>query len=81
MAVSTGLFGASQSFVPLAEATLEGDNVRVPFDKDKVTDAPRVDADLHLDVEQERELYRYHGLDFAAVTGAAPTKPAPAATR
>jgi len=43
--------------------------------------APRVDADHHRDVEQERELYRYHGLDYAAVTGSAPTKPAPAATR
>jgi len=35
--------------------------------------APRVDADHHLDVEQERELYRYHDLDYAAVTGSAPT--------
>jgi len=62
--VSTGLFGTSQSFVPLAEASLEGDNVRVPFDKDKVKDAPRVDAEQHLDVDQERELYRYYGLDY-----------------
>jgi len=62
--VSTGLFGKSQTFVPLAEATLDGENLRVPFDKDKVKDAPKVEADQHLDVEQERELYRYYGLDY-----------------
>jgi len=64
VSVSTGLFGTSESFVPLSEATLDGDNVRVPFGKDLVKDAPRVDADRHLDVEQERELYRYYSLDY-----------------
>lgn len=64
ISVSTGLFGTSESFVPLSEATLDGDDVRVPFGKDLVKGAPRVDADQHLDVEQERELYRYYSPDY-----------------
>jgi sporulation protein YlmC with PRC-barrel domain len=33
LAVNTGLFGSNVSFVPLAEATNEGDSVRVPYEK------------------------------------------------
>ena len=57
LTINTGLFGTSESFVPLQEATVEGDQVTLPYSKDQVKDAPRVDADQHLDVEQERELY------------------------
>jgi sporulation protein YlmC with PRC-barrel domain len=38
--VTTGMFGTKQSFVPIGEATREGDGVRVPFDKATVKDAP-----------------------------------------
>lgn len=62
--VNTGLFGASSTFVPLAQADAAGGDLRVPYDKAKVKDAPRLDADQHLDESQERELYRYYGLDF-----------------
>jgi uncharacterized protein (TIGR02271 family) len=62
--VKTGVLGTSEAFVPLAEASLEGDNIRLPFPKDKVKDAPKMDVDDHLDLEQERELYRYYGLDY-----------------
>lgn len=71
--INTGLFGTTESFVPVQELTVEGENVRVPYDKDKVKDAPRVDADQHLDVEQEKELYRYYGVNFEA--GAAGESP------
>ncbi|HET6562006.1 MAG TPA: PRC and DUF2382 domain-containing protein [Marmoricola sp.] len=60
----TGLFGNSESFVPLGEARIDGDDVVVPYAKDKVKDAPRVgDSDGHLDQQQEAELYRYYGLE------------------
>ncbi|WP_193509167.1 PRC and DUF2382 domain-containing protein [Cryobacterium sp. BB736] len=61
--VMTGLFGMSESFVPIRDATLEGDHVRVPYDKDMVKDAPRIDADAHLDERQEDELYNYYHLE------------------
>jgi uncharacterized protein (TIGR02271 family) len=60
--VKTGLFGISQSFVPLEEATVEGDDIRVPYTKDQVQDAPRTDPDGHLEPEDEDRLYHHYGL-------------------
>ena len=65
LAIKTGLFGAHVSFAPLAEARLDGDAVTVPYDKAKIKDAPRVDADGQLSQEEEAELYRYYGLDYS----------------
>ncbi|MGM7423360.1 PRC-barrel domain-containing protein [Cellulosimicrobium sp. CpK407] len=60
--VKTGLFGTAESFVPLADADVQGDVVRVPYTKDTVKDAPRVDdSEGHLSHEEETELYRYYG--------------------
>jgi uncharacterized protein (TIGR02271 family) len=63
--VKTGLFGSSESFVPLANATVQGDDIRVGYDKSKVKDAPRIDADQHLSREEEARLYDYYGLDYS----------------
>jgi uncharacterized protein (TIGR02271 family) len=64
--VSTGFFGSSESFVPLADADLSGDRVTVPYDKDKIKNAPRVESeDGHISETEERELYRYYGVDYA----------------
>lgn len=60
--VKTGLFGTSESFVPLEGARLEGDDVVVPYTKDQVKDAPRVDTDGHLDPSEEERLYDHYGL-------------------
>ncbi len=58
----TGLFGASESFVPLSGGSVRGDDVVVDYDKDKVKDAPQVEADGSITPEEEEELYRYYGL-------------------
>jgi uncharacterized protein (TIGR02271 family) len=60
--VNTGLFGTSESFIPLEQADLSGDELRVPYAKDKVKDAPRVGDDGHISRDQEAELYSYYGL-------------------
>jgi len=60
--VKTGLFGTSESFVPLQNAVAQGDDVAVGYDKDKVKDAPRVDPDGSLSPEEEDRLYEYYGL-------------------
>ena len=62
--VNTGFFGTSESSVPVADATFNGDRPRgSPFSKDKVKDAPNVDLDVrHLDESEEQRLYEYHGL-------------------
>lgn len=60
--VTTGLFGSSESFVPLRGARASGDDIAVDFDKDTVKDAPRVDANGHLSPQEEDQLYAYYGL-------------------
>jgi len=60
--VNTGLFGTKESFVPLAQADLSGDQLRFPYEKDLVKNAPKVDTDGHLSPEEEAELYRYYGM-------------------
>ncbi|MDX6325696.1 MAG: hypothetical protein QOK15_2050 [Nocardioidaceae bacterium] len=62
--VNTGLFGSSESFIPVQDATFSGDGVTVPFDKSKVKGAPQVASDGHISPEEEQELYRYYGLEY-----------------
>jgi uncharacterized protein (TIGR02271 family) len=62
VSVRTGLFGTKESFVPLRDATLSEDRLEVPFDKDRVKNAPRVDPDGDLTPSEEQELYQYYGL-------------------
>ena len=58
----TGLFGTSESFVTLDGASLQGRNIQVAFDSDKVKGAPRVDDDGALSPQEEDELYAYYGV-------------------
>ncbi|MGL5816695.1 MAG: PRC and DUF2382 domain-containing protein [Phycicoccus sp.] len=64
--VKTGLLGTRETFVPVAQAQVEGDDLRVPYDKETVKDAPTIDSDDdHLSQEQEAGLYRHYGLDYS----------------
>ena len=58
--VTTGFFGTSQSFVPLDQADEVDGGLRVPFTKDFVKDAPRIDADTDLSDGEEASLYDYY---------------------
>ncbi|PFG38946.1 uncharacterized protein (TIGR02271 family) [Georgenia soli] len=80
--VNTGLFGTSHSFVPLDRATVAGDDLQVPYDKELVKGAPRVEADGHLSPTEEDELYRYYGLSdgYAAPAAGIGTADATAGT-
>ncbi|MFI6092963.1 DUF2382 domain-containing protein [Streptomyces sp. NPDC051218] len=60
--VKTGLFGMKQSFVPLAGARRQQDELHVTATKEAVKDAPRVDADQHLEPGEEQDLYTHYGL-------------------
>ncbi|MGC5616014.1 PRC-barrel domain-containing protein [Georgenia sp. Z1491] len=62
MTVNTGLFGTKESFVPLEGASYDHDEIVVPFTKDLVKDAPRLDVDESLSPEQESELFAHYGL-------------------
>ena len=61
--ISTGLFG-SDSFVPLASATPQGEGMVVQVTKTQVNDAPRPEPENELSQEQEVALYRHYGFDF-----------------
>ena len=72
VAVKTGMFGSKSSFVPLAAARLEGDDLRVPYDKSQIKDAPNFDTDARLSEQDEDQLYRYYeglGTSFGSTTG------------
>jgi uncharacterized protein (TIGR02271 family) len=67
VSVKTGLFGTKETFVPLNKATLSDDRIVVPFGKDQVKNAPRIDPDGELTPAEEDELYRYYG--FSSTSG------------
>ena len=77
--VSTGLFGMKETFVPLdaAQSIADGD-LKVPFTKDFIKDAPNIDPDGHLEPAEEREIFEYYSLDHTGKTDA-PTAGGPAA--
>lgn len=70
--VHTGFFGTNESLVPLHDADVEQDHVRVPYDKDTVKDAPNIDAsaDEPLQGDDVTRLYEHYHLG-AERTGAA----------
>ncbi|MGY1710747.1 DUF2382 domain-containing protein [Geodermatophilus sp. SYSU D00758] len=76
--VRTGLFGTKESFVPIRDADLTDDGLRVAVSKDRVKGAPKIDTDGHLSPQEEQELYRYYDLGPATtgtqVTGTETTR-------
>ncbi|GAA2436082.1 PRC and DUF2382 domain-containing protein [Streptomyces macrosporus] len=66
--VRTGLFGTSETFVPIHDAALVEDHLEIPYSKDQVKDAPHVDVDQggHLSEQEERRLYQYYGIEWGS---------------
>jgi len=81
--VHTGLFGGRESFVPLAEASMVGGGVTVPYSKDQVKDAPNAEPDGELSQEEEGRLYAHYGLNYSesASDSGLPTGGVPATGR
>jgi sporulation protein YlmC with PRC-barrel domain len=46
--INTGLFGTRSTFVPLAKASSEGNEIVVPYTKEQIKGAPSMDADGEL---------------------------------
>jgi uncharacterized protein (TIGR02271 family) len=66
LALNTGMFGSKVSFVPIAGASLWGEDVLIGYDKAKVKGAPTAEADGELSVEEEDALYTYYGRQSTA---------------
>jgi len=67
-AVKTGLFGSKVHFVPIGDAQLSGEDLRIAYDKSMVKDAPNIDADGELSPAEEQELYQYYGRSYGSGT-------------
>ncbi|AXH97123.1 PRC-barrel domain-containing protein [Ornithinimicrobium avium] len=65
--VRTGLFGTKETFVPLQDASLDNGQLRVPYEKGYVKDAPNFDADEHLSEQEQDRLYEYYRLDTSGM--------------
>src|SRR3712207_9489624 len=44
-------------------------SVSVPYDKQKIKDAPNIDADAELSEAEEQRLYEYYGVGYSAFEG------------
>ncbi|MCC9144578.1 MULTISPECIES: YsnF/AvaK domain-containing protein [unclassified Arthrobacter] len=62
--VNTGLFGTSETFIPLSEASVDGADVMVPYSKEEVRNAPHIESDGSISPEEEVTLYRYYGFSY-----------------
>ncbi|MDT0382599.1 PRC-barrel domain-containing protein [Streptomyces sp. DSM 42041] len=67
-AVRTGLF-SRDAFVPLEPSLLDGEVLRVPFERALIKDAPDFGVGRHLSPEQELQLYHHYGLDVPSAPG------------
>jgi uncharacterized protein (TIGR02271 family) len=65
ISVTTGFFGNHRSLVPLAEATEEGGDIRIPYSKEQVKEAPHYDPDRQVSEEEEADLFRHYGMGGA----------------
>jgi len=62
--VNTGLFGTNESFVPLAEATVSGNDLVVPYTKTQIKDAPNISDSGHLSEAEEQDLYEHYNIGY-----------------
>jgi hypothetical protein len=63
--LAAGAAAAEPTFVPLINATEEGDTIRTPFEKALVEGAPSVPAGREISEDQEEELYRHYGVPYS----------------
>jgi uncharacterized protein (TIGR02271 family) len=59
--------------VPIAQASASGDQIQVPYEKQRVKDAPNMDPDGHLSEQEEQELWRHYGLEYGGYGAAGTT--------
>jgi sporulation protein YlmC with PRC-barrel domain len=67
-AVRTGMF-TRDAFVPLEPSELVNDELRVPFKKSLIRDAPDFGVGRHLSPEQELQLYHHYDMDVPRTEG------------
>jgi uncharacterized protein (TIGR02271 family) len=59
------MFGTKSTFVPIRDASQQGEALQVPYEKSQVKDAPKMEPDGQLSQREESELYRHYGLEYS----------------
>lgn len=62
--VSTGFLGTSRRLIPLQEAEIRDEAIRVPYSKDQIKNTPDVGDERDISEDTEAELYRHYGLNM-----------------
>lgn len=60
--IKHGLFGMSSSLVPLKGHRLQGEDLQLAFPKDRIKDAPDVNADEGLTPEEQNRIFEHYGI-------------------
>jgi len=68
VSVRTGMFGTHETLVPISDASLQSDQLSVPFTKDQIKAAPRMAPDQDLSQDDEARLYQHYGLDYSTAS-------------
>ena len=63
--VKRGRLRKTETIVPLAGVSEDGEDLRVPFDGERFDGAPDIDPDVELTEEQERLLHEHYGREWA----------------
>jgi sporulation protein YlmC with PRC-barrel domain len=66
LVVETGLLGSKKVLVPSTDVRTSGDDLVVPFTKDRVKKARGIDRDENISQTEERELCIYYGLEYVS---------------
>lgn len=61
--VRTGWFGGRRVFVPLSNAEIVDEQIRVPYSTAMIKSAPDIKCDGHLSEDDEQDLYEYYAVD------------------
>ena len=71
--VNMGLLGLKQTLVPFEGSSLEGERLKVPYDKSAVKDAPTLNPGETITEDSLAGLYRHYGLADDAPADAQPS--------
>jgi hypothetical protein len=72
LSVTTGLAGTRVSFVPIAGARRNGDDVVLAWPKDRIEGSPDADEQGELTVAEESALFAHYGLPYGEDAAAHP---------
>jgi hypothetical protein len=65
--VKSGMLGRRHFLVPLADASVSREHIRVAYSEDQIKDGPQTDPGATLEAGMEQELARHYEIDLASL--------------